>query len=103
MAKGYWVAHVDVTDPEAYKAYMAANAAAFKKFGARFLVLGGAALTMEGNLRARTMVIEFEDYETALACYRSPEYTDARALRKGVSIGDLQVVQGYDGPQPSDG
>jgi len=49
------------------------------------------------------MVIEFEDYETALACYRSPEYTDARALRKGVSIGDLQVVQGYDGPQPSDG
>jgi len=34
MAKGYWVAHVDVTDPEAYKAYMAANAAAFKKFRA---------------------------------------------------------------------
>ena len=41
--KGYWIAHVDVTDPEGYKAYMAANAAAFGKFGARFLVRGGRA------------------------------------------------------------
>jgi len=39
MPKGYWIAHVDVSDPEKYKDYAAANAIAFKKYGARFLVL----------------------------------------------------------------
>jgi uncharacterized protein (DUF1330 family) len=100
--KGYWVVHVDVTDPEAYKAYIAANAAAFRKYGARFLVRGGPGETMEGGMRARTVVIEFPDYEAALACYRSPEYAQALALRAGVSVGDLKVVEGYDGPQPTD-
>ena len=66
--KGYWVAHVDVSDPEAYKAYVAANAAAFRKFGGRFLVRGGPFETMEGRLKSRTVVIEFSDYATALAC-----------------------------------
>lgn len=101
--KGYWIAHVDVSDPEAYKRYVAANAAAFRKFGGRFLVRGGPGETMEGRMRARTVIIEFKDYATALACYRSPEYAAALALRKGASIGDLKVVEGYDGPQPADG
>ena len=101
--KGYWIAHVDVSDPEAYKRYIAANAAAFRKFGGRFLVRGGPGETMEGRFRARTVIIEFKDYATALACYRSPEYAEALALRKGASIGDLKVVEGYDGPQPADG
>jgi uncharacterized protein (DUF1330 family) len=99
--KGYWIAHVDVSDPEAYKAYVAANAVAFRKFDGRFLVRGGPSETMEGRLRSRSVVIEFKDYATALACYRSPEYADAMALRKGASIGDLQVIEGYDGAQPS--
>ena len=98
--KGYWIAHVDVSDPEAYKAYLDANAAAFRKYGGRFLVRGGTGETMEGRFRARTVIIEFKDYATALGCYRSREYADALALRKGASIGDLKVVEGYDGPQP---
>jgi uncharacterized protein (DUF1330 family) len=102
-SKGYWIAHVDVTEAEAYKGYIAANAAAFRKFGGRFLVRGGKGETMEGSLRARTVVIEFKDYATALACYRSPEYAAALALRNGASIGDLQVIEGYDGVQPADG
>ena len=101
--KGYWIAHVDVSDPDTYKHYVEANAAVFRKFGARFLVRGGPGETMEGRLRSRTVVIEFKDYATALACYRSPEYAAAMALRKGASIGDLKVVEGYDGPQPSHG
>jgi len=101
--KGYWVAHVDISDPEVYKDYIAANAAAFRKFGGRFLVRAGPSETMEGRFRPRTVVIEFKDYATALACYRSPEYADAMALRKGASIGDLKVIDGYDGPQPSEG
>ena len=42
MAKGYWIMRVDVSDPEVYKAYVAADAEAFRKFGERFLVRGGA-------------------------------------------------------------
>lgn len=100
--KGYWIALVDVTDPEKYKSYVAANAAAFRKYGARFLTRGGASETVEGKFRSRVVVIEFKDYATALACYRSPEYQKAKALRSGASIADVSVIEGYDGPQPSD-
>jgi len=102
MAKGYWVVHVDVSDPEAYKAYVAANAVAFRKYGAKFLVRGGTHETLEGKTRSRNVVLEFKDYATALACYRSPEYAKAIALREGVATADLIVIEGYDGAQPSD-
>jgi uncharacterized protein (DUF1330 family) len=102
MAKAYWIAHVDVADPEAYKAYVAANAPAFRKYGAKFLTRGGAATLMEGASRARHVVIEFKDAETARACYASPEYQHALTLRQPVSTADLVIVEGYDGPQPND-
>lgn len=100
MAKGYWVARVDVSDPEAYKLYVAANAAAFKQYGARFLVRSGQFETMEGSSRPRNVVIEFPSYQAALNCYKSPEYQAAISLRVGASQGDVVVVEGYDGPQP---
>ena len=100
MAKGYWIVRVDMADPEAYKAYIAANAEALRKFGARFLVRGGTHETVEGASRARNVVIEFKDYATALACYRSPEYAAAKAVRLGAGTGDFIVIEGYDGPQP---
>ena len=103
MAKGYWIAMVDVTDPEAYKGYMQANAVAFRKFGAQFLVRGGTAETVEGTTRSRRVVIEFKDYATALECYHSPEYAAAIAIRAPVSTADIVVIEGYDGPQPGDG
>jgi uncharacterized protein (DUF1330 family) len=100
MAKAYWVAHVDVTDTDAYQQYVAANAKAFAKYGAKFLVRGGPAETREGKMRARNVVIEFKDYESAKACYDSPEYRDAMKFRENASSGDLVIVEGYDGPQP---
>jgi uncharacterized protein (DUF1330 family) len=103
MPKGYWIAHVEVSDPEAYKAYVTANAVAFRKYGARFLVRGGRSEVPEGNARSRHVVLEFKDYETALACYRSPEYAEPKALRQGSSVADLIIIEGYDGPQPRDG
>jgi len=102
MAKGYWVVHIDVTDPEAYKAYVAANAEPFRKYGAKFLVRGGTSEALEGEARSRNVVLEFKDYATALACYRSPEYAKAMALRAGAAVADLIVTEGYDGPQPTD-
>src|ERR1700744_4879374 len=52
--KGYWIGHVDVADPEAYKGYMTADMAAFGKFGGRFLIRGGGGEGPEGKGRART-------------------------------------------------
>ena len=97
MAKGYWVAQVDVSDPEAYKAYVAANQAPFHEYGARFLVRAGQHQPVEGRCRSRLIVIEFPDYATALACYHSPEYQDAMKLRLPSAVADVAVVEGYDG------
>ena len=101
MPKGYWIAHVDVDDPEGYQAYLAANAEPFAKYGARFLVRVGANAQKEGALRGRHVVIEFKDYATALACYESPEYQRALAIRRRVARGDLVIIEGYDGAQPA--
>jgi uncharacterized protein (DUF1330 family) len=100
MPKGYWIVRIDVTDPDGYRAYVAANAEAFRKFGARFLVRGGAFETVEGESRARNVVIEFKDHATALACYRSGEYAKALKLRQGKAVADIIIIEGYDGPQP---
>jgi uncharacterized protein (DUF1330 family) len=102
MPKAYWIARVDVHDPDAYKSYVAANAEAFTKFGARFIVRGGPFEVMEGAGRSRNVVIEFDSYDQAIACYKSPEYTKAKSFRETASDGDLIIIEGYDGPQPGD-
>jgi uncharacterized protein (DUF1330 family) len=103
MAKGYWIGRVDVTDAEAYKRYVTANAKAFAKYGARFLVRGGTFEAVEGKARSRNVVIEFPSYDAAIDCYRSPEYAEALAIRLDAGIADILVIEGYDGPQPGDG
>ena len=50
----------------------------------------------------KAVVLEFKDYETALACYNSPEYARLVAIRSPHSEGELVIVEGYDGPQPSE-
>lgn len=100
MTKGYWVCFADVTEPEGYKAYIAANAHAFRKFGARFLARGAQAEITEGHPRSRVVVIEFPSYGAAVECYRSPEYAKARTFRIGKSEMDIAIVPGYEGPQP---
>lgn len=100
MAKGYWIARVDVNDADAYQNYVKANAAAFSKFGARFLVRGGGYRIAEGEARARNVVIEFPTYEAALTCWDTPEYQAAKAKRDGHAVADIVIIEGYDGPQP---
>jgi uncharacterized protein (DUF1330 family) len=102
MTKGYWIARVDINDPETYKKYVAANAAAFRKYGGRFLVRAGKFEVLSGTARARNVVIEFKDFDTALACYRSPEYQNNIKLRQPHSTADIVIIAGYDGPQPTD-
>jgi uncharacterized protein (DUF1330 family) len=100
MAKGYWVARVDVHNEDGYKAYAAANPVIFNKFGGRYVVRGGRFTNPEGESRSRNVVIEFKDYDTALACYQSPEYQANIKVRQPHSLADLIIIEGYDGPQP---
>jgi len=98
MAKGYWIAHVKVTNPERYKDYVAANAIAFKKYNARFVVRGGQhegrGLPIAGD---RHVVLEFESYDIARACYDSPEYKAAEAIRDEASQASVIIIEGYEG------
>ena len=102
MAKGYWIARLDVSDVEQYKAYVAANAKPFREFGARFVVRGGRFETPEGTSRSRNVVLEFPSYQAALDCWHSADYQAAIKLRAPVSTIDLIIIEGYDGAQPGD-
>jgi uncharacterized protein (DUF1330 family) len=100
MAKGYWVVFADVTDPEGYKAYVAANGKALAKYGGRFLARGGKVELKEGQPRSRVVVVEFPSYAAALDCYGSAEYVAAMKHREGRSVWDMAITEGYEGPQP---
>jgi uncharacterized protein (DUF1330 family) len=102
MAKGYWVVFADVTDPEGYKAYQAANAKPIAEHGGRFLVRGGGE-PKEGKPRSRVVVLEFPTYQAALDCYNSPGYVAAKKERDGRSVWDMVITEGYGGPQPPQG
>jgi uncharacterized protein (DUF1330 family) len=95
--KGYWIVHLDVHDPEAFKRYQAATAEPFGKYGARFLIRGGRQQVTEGQSRSACVVLEFPSYDAALACYRCPEYQAAIELRRGNSDADFLVIEAYDG------
>jgi uncharacterized protein (DUF1330 family) len=91
----------DITDPEGCKGYIAANAKAFSKYGARFLARVGKVEPKEVKPRSRVVVVEFPTYSAALECYRSPEYVAAMKEREGRSVWDMAITEGYEGPQPT--
>ena len=102
MPKAYWIAQVTVSNPDQYKLYAESAPLAFKKYGALILARGGRSGQMEGKGRPRNVVIEFPSYDDAVACYNSPEYQAAIKLRTPHSVGDIVIVEGYDGAQPGD-
>jgi uncharacterized protein (DUF1330 family) len=102
MAKGYWIVRVDVSDPDQYKKYVAANAEPIARFGGRFIVRAGEHEAVEGEARARNIVLEFPSYQAARDCYHSDLYEQASKLRRGASVADFLIIEGYDGPQPGD-
>ena len=101
MAKGYWIALVDVKNQDGYKNnYVAGLPDVLRKFGGRYVTRGGQTELMEGSAKSRAVVLEFPSYDAAMACYRSPEYAKLKALRKACADADLIVIEGYDGAQP---
>jgi uncharacterized protein (DUF1330 family) len=100
MAKGYWIANVDVRNPDGYKDYVAMLPDILRRHGGRYATRGGKTDVVEGKARSRIVVLEFPSYEAAMDCYRSPEYAKAIALRQANADCDLIVIEGYDGAQP---
>ncbi len=92
--KGYWIAHVTVTDPDQYKHYVEGSRPAFEKYNANILARGGRCEQLEGEGHPRNVVIEFPSYDEALACYNSPEYQAARAHRENAGIAQIVIVEG---------
>lgn len=96
--KAYWIAHVDISDLEQYQQYTQRAPAAFKAYGGKFLARGGRSEALEGrSTPQRSVVIEFDSYEQALACYRSAEYQDACSHRQGVAKAEVIIVEGFAG------
>lgn len=88
-----WIAHVTVTDPEAYGRYAQAAGPAIAAHGGVFLARGGRYRQMEGQERPRNVVARFPSFEAAVACYESRDYQAALAHAKGASERDLVIVE----------
>jgi uncharacterized protein (DUF1330 family) len=93
MPTALWIAHVEVTDADAYGRYAREAGPAIAAHGGVFLARGGRYVQLEGNDRARNVVARFPSLERAVECYNSPSYQAALAHAKGASVRDLMVVE----------
>jgi uncharacterized protein (DUF1330 family) len=96
MKKGYWVvAYRSISDESAVKAYGALAVPAVQSFGGRFLTGSMSQVRAhEAGLQQRTIIVEFESYERALAAYKSEAYEKAlQALGSGAER-DYRIVEG---------
>jgi uncharacterized protein (DUF1330 family) len=93
MPTALWIAHVEVTDAEAYGAYAKIATEAIAAHGGVFLARGGAYVQLEGRDRARNVVARFPSLQAAVDCYNSPRYQEGLAHAKGAAIRDLVVVE----------
>lgn len=88
-----WIAHVTVTDAEAYGRYAALAGPAIAKHGGEFIARGGRYVQLEGRDRARNVVARFPSLEAAEACYNSPDYQAALDHARNASERDLVIVE----------
>ena len=93
--KGYVIAEITVTDPEAYKQYAAAVPPIAAKFGGKYLVRGGQTLAVEGEPpRGRIVVIEFDSLAAARSFEDSPDYQAITPLRHKAASSRVFLVEG---------
>ena len=90
----YWIAHVTVTDADAYGEYARRATGAIEAHGGEFLARGTRTVWLEGRERARNVVVRFPSVEDAEACYRSEAYREALAFARGAAERDLCIVEG---------
>ena len=88
-----WIAHVTVTDAEAYGKYAELAGPAIAKHGGAFIARAGRFVQLEGKERPRNVVARFPSVDAAVACYNSPEYQAALNHARGASERELMVVE----------
>ncbi|WP_298679789.1 DUF1330 domain-containing protein [uncultured Lentibacter sp.] len=88
-----WIAHVTVTEPEAYAKYAEGAGPAIAAHGGEFIARGARFVQLEGKERPRNVVARFPSLEAAVACYHSDAYQAALAFAKGASERELMVVE----------
>jgi uncharacterized protein (DUF1330 family) len=93
MPKALWIAHVDVTDTEAYGRYAELAGPAIAKHGGKFIARAARYVTLEGADRPRHVVSVFPSFEAAEGCYKSAEYQAALDHARGASVRDLVIVE----------
>lgn len=96
MPGAFWIAHVTVTDEEAYGRYAAIATEAIADHGGVFLARGGRAVQKEGRAHPRNVVAHFPSVEAAEACYASARYQEALSHARGASDRDLVIVEALD-------
>ncbi|MFG2723227.1 DUF1330 domain-containing protein [Streptomyces sp. NPDC048416] len=97
MAKGYWVsAYRAISDPEKLAAYNELARPAVQAAGGRLLARGGRAVAHDAGIAERTVLIEFDSFERAVAARESEAYQKAlAALSDGVER-DFRIIEGLD-------
>jgi uncharacterized protein (DUF1330 family) len=95
VPKGYVIAEITVTDPEAYKAYVAAVGPVVAHFGGEYRVRGGQVVALEGEPpKGRVVVIEFDSLAAARAFEDSAEYAAVAPLRRKAATSRIFIVEG---------
>jgi uncharacterized protein (DUF1330 family) len=94
MPKAYVITRADIIDADAYAAYAAEATKAIAAHGGTPLVRGGRAEALEGEARARNVVLEFASWEAARGYFTSAQYQAARALREGAAVIEMVLVEG---------
>ncbi len=95
MAKGYWVScYREVKDPDALAAYAELAGPAVEQHGGRILARGGRVAAYDAGLAGRTVVIEFDSYDQAVAARESAAYGAALERLEGAVVRDFRVVEG---------
>ena len=90
----YWIAHVTVTDADAYGEYAKRATGAIEAHGGEFLARATRTIWLEGNERARNVVVCFPSIEDAERCYQSAAYQEALSYARGASERDLCIIEG---------
>ncbi len=88
-----WIAHVTVTDEEAYAKYAALATDAIAAHGGQFIARAGRFVQLEGQARPRNVVARFPSVEAAEACYNSPEYQRALSHARDASERELMIIE----------
>jgi len=97
VAKGYWVsAYHTISDPEKLAAYNKLARPAVRAGGGRTLARGGRVVARDAGIAERTVLVEFDSFEQAVAAYESAAYQEALLALSDSVERDFRIIEGID-------